>query len=136
MSTIVERMIDGEAWWVDPSTGKTYGLVRVIPESDARAKQARRQAYAAKVAANPRTPPEEHTGQTCSQALAPDGWTWPKPHPVSAPPPAKGLAQPGRSAAPPRCWRPRCPRARPARARSTSSPGPGLTGTRDPVIRR
>lgn len=73
MSTIVERIIDGEAWWVDSETGKTYGVCRVITEDQARHKHVQRTARAAK--ALTKAPIKESDIETTIvRAMELDGW--------------------------------------------------------------
>ncbi len=68
--TIVERIIDGQAWWVDSETGRTYGITKAVPEESARRKLARRQARAAKAPLIS----EAQIQNTCTDWLALDGW--------------------------------------------------------------
>lgn len=80
MSAIVERIINGEAWWVDSQTGRTYGLCHVVPEDSARAKHARH--LRARAAVKAGQPSESDIEQTCSEWLALDGWRSLKTDPV------------------------------------------------------
>lgn len=70
MSAIVERIIDGEKWWVDSESGKTYGLCCAVDENRARTRHARHQKRAAKA------PPilESHIEGAIVQAMELDGW--------------------------------------------------------------
>jgi hypothetical protein len=90
-SAIVERIVNGEKWWVDSESGRTYGLCRVVPEDSARAKHARHQARAAKSPAIQ----EKHIEQTCSEWLELDGWRTLKTDPVSRKEWGKGFGELG-----------------------------------------
>lgn len=71
MSTIVERIIEGEKWWVDSESGRTYGLCRVVTEDQARRKLVMRTARAAK---SPALLKESDIETAIVQAMEKDGW--------------------------------------------------------------
>lgn len=73
-ATIVERIIKGEQWWVDSETGRTYGLCRVVTETQARLKFEKRKRQAAAKALKAPTIKESDIEAAIVQAMTLDGW--------------------------------------------------------------